>query len=75
MVNITCVAPSPPETPLLAVAYPSILRCIRVCRYGLLQASAEQAKGGVPYSILASGTDLIATMPDGSVASYDPGDM
>ena len=43
-------------------------------RYGLLQASAEQAGNGEPYSILLSGTDMIATMPDGTVAAFNPGD-
>lgn len=46
-----------------------------VGRYGLLQASSQNIDGGAPYTISGSGTDLIATMADGSVASYDAGDM
>lgn len=43
--------------------------------YGLLQAASQDIDAGQNYSISASGTDLIATMADGSVASYDAGDM
>lgn len=45
-------------------------------RYGALEATAATFDGATePYSIAASGTDLITTLEDGTVAAYDPGDM
>lgn len=55
-------------SPLILCFYP-------LWRYGLLQAASQDTAPGDVYSILPSGTDLIATMADGSVASYDAGDI
>ncbi|KAM0754568.1 ammonium transporter [Meredithblackwellia eburnea MCA 4105] len=43
--------------------------------YGALQAQAEQAAPGSNYNIVPSGTDLIATLPDGTTVAYSPGDI
>ena len=38
-------------------------------------ADSATLEAGTAYSIQPGGTDMIVTMGDGSVASYDPGDM
>lgn len=46
--------------------------------YGVLtspDATGTILEAGVSYLITAGGTDLIATLPDGTVAAYSPGDM
>lgn len=45
--------------------------------YGLLEAAAAGITAGSTdsYKILPSGTDLIITLSDGTVASYSPGDL
>lgn len=43
--------------------------------YGGLDAQAMQISAGQPYTVSPSGTDIIATLSDGTVVAYSPGDI
>ncbi|GAA5908498.1 hypothetical protein JCM5296_004777 [Sporobolomyces johnsonii] len=64
----------PPRQILVPISY-TFTRAMVNITYGALVASSQEVAAGEAYSIQPGGTDMIVTLPEGGVASYDPGDI